>query len=327
VARRLRPIGHEDRLSIVEHLDELRTRLFICGAALSVAFCLCFWQNHPLINALNRALPHQPASVHGIASEAEQSAQLRAGIAGIERYAYLAAGSRGLSAGMRHALIGMAQSAGKAAAALPKHQPDQVQPVTLGVGESFTTTLTVVGYFALLITLPVLLYELYAFVVPALNPNERVIATPVIVAAPLLFVAGAVFTYFLVLPPAIHFLQGYNAKQFQILVQAKTYYKFEILLMMGIGAAFEVPLVLLGLQKLGVITADTLTGNWRYAIVLIAVVTAAMPGVDPVTMTLEMLPLVLLYVASIVMLRIVDRRAARRAAAELTRADRGFDVT
>ena len=62
------------------------------------------------------------------------------------------------------------------------------------------------------------------------------------------------FTYFEVLPPAIHFLQGYNADQFQILIQARTYYRFEILLMLGIGFAFQVPLLLLGLQKVGVIT-------------------------------------------------------------------------
>ena len=100
------------------------------------------------------------------------------------------------------------------------------------------------------------------------------------------------FTFFAILPPAIHFLQGYNSRQFQILVQAKTYYKFEIILMLGIGLAFQVPLLLLALQKVGVITASTLTLNWRYATVLIAVIAAALPGVDPVTMAFETLPLV-----------------------------------
>ena len=87
--------------------------------------------------------------------------------------------------------------------------------------------------------------------------------------------------------------------------------------MLGIGLAFQLPLGLLALQRLGTINSRTLTKNWRYATVIIAVIAAAMPGADPVTTGLEMLPLVLLYLASIVMLKIADRRAAARAAAEL----------
>ena len=129
------------------------------------------------------------------------------------------------------------------------------------------------------------------------------------------------------LPPAVHFLQGYNSQNFDILVQAKTYYTFQILTMLGIGLAFQLPLGLLALQRLGVINARTLTRNWRYATVIIAVIAAAMPGVDPVTTGLEMLPLVVLYLLSIVMLKIADRRAAARAAAELSTVDDGLDPT
>ena len=100
------------------------------------------------------------------------------------------------------------------------------------------------------------------------------------------------------------------------LVQAKTYYMFEIFTMIGIGLAFQLPLGLLALQQLGVINSRTLTGNWRYATVIIAVVAAAMPGADPVTTGLETAPLVILFLVSIVLLKVADRRAARRAAAE-----------
>ena len=146
--------------------------------------------------------------------------------------------------------------------------------------------------------------------IPALNPEEKRIALPVMAAAPVLFLTGVAFAYFVVLPPAVHFLQGYNSENFDILVQAKTYYTFEILTMLGIGLAFQLPLGLLALQRLGAINARTLTRNWRYATVIIAVIAAAMPGADPVTTGLEMLPLVVLYLASIVMLKIADRRAA-----------------
>jgi sec-independent protein translocase protein TatC len=119
-----------------------------------------------------------------------------------------------------------------------------------------------------------------------------------------------------VLPAAIKFLQGYNASQFQALVQASPLYSFEVLTMGAIGLAFEMPLVLLGLRAIGVIDGNTLTRHWRYAIVIIAVIAAAMPGADPVTTGLETAPLVILFLVSIVLLKAADRRAVRRAAAQ-----------
>jgi sec-independent protein translocase protein TatC len=199
-------------------------------------------------------------------------------------------------------------------------------PITIGVGEPFTTTLTVSFYFGLLFALPVILYQAYAFVIPALNPRERRVAFPVMVSAPVLFLIGVAFAYLVVLPPAVRFLQGYNSGNFDILVQAKTYYSFEILTMLGIGLAFQLPIGLLALQHLGVINASTLTRNWRYATVIIAIIAATMPGADPVTTGLETLPLVILFLLSIVLLKIADRRAAARAAAELS-VDDGLDPT
>jgi sec-independent protein translocase protein TatC len=139
---------------------------------------------------------------------------------------------------------------------------------------------------------------------------------PIVLAAPILFFAGIVFTYIIVLPAAIKFLQGYNANHFQALVQARPLYAFEVLTMAAIGLAFEMPLVLLALRSLGVINGTTLTRHWRYATVIIAIIAAAMPGADPVTTGLETAPLVILFLASIVLLKIADRRAARREALE-----------
>jgi sec-independent protein translocase protein TatC len=326
---KLRPIGHEDQLSIVEHLDELRSRLVICAAVLVVAFGFCFWQNHALLKVLNRALPHTPstAAQRGLAAQPSQEARLHQGLSEIAKGAKSLASSPGLSAADRAAATQIEQGANEASKGLPRAAPVQEKPITIGVGEPFMTTLTVAAYFALLFSLPVLIYEAYAFVIPALNRDERRVAIPVMVAAPALFIAGVAFAYAVVLPPAVHFLQGYNSQNFQILVQAKTYYTFEILTMLGIGLAFQLPLGLLALQGMGVINGSTLTRNWRYATVIIAVIAAAMPGADPVTTALEMTPLVVLYLASIVMLKIADRRAAARAAAELAQAGNSFDVT
>lgn len=324
----LRPIGHEDRLSIVDHLDELRSRMFICLIALAIAFAVCFWQNHALLNALNRALPAEPATssnhISGLTADQVKEQKAWAQIAGAAN-ALAASGSQ--SAADRAHFSQLAQGAEAAAKALPKDTAKRL-PITIGVGEPFTTTLTVSAYFALLFALPVLLYEAYAFVIPALNPNERRIAIPVMLTAPLLFILGVGFAYFIVLPPAVHFLQGYNAQQFDILVQAKTYYTFEIFTMLGVGLVFQLPLGLLALQRAGAINAQTLTHHWRYAVVIMAVIAAAMPGADPVSTGLEMLPLVVLYLASIVMLRIADRRTAARAAKELSDPfDDGPDLT
>ena len=314
----LRPIGHEDRLSIVDHLDELRSRLIVSGIVLAIAFGVCFWQNNALLTVLNRALPANPTTnsnhISGLTADQVKEQKAWAQIAGA---ADALAASQSQTATDRAHFAQLAQGAQAAAKALPKDTAKRL-PITIGVGEPFTTTLTVSAYFALLFSLPILLYEAYAFVIPALRPEERRIAVPVMVTAPLLFLAGVVFAYAVVLPPAVHFLQGYNADKFDILVQAKTYYTFQIFTMLGIGLAFQMPLGLLALQRLGAINARTLTGNWRYAVVIMAVIAAAMPGADPVTTGLEMLPLVVLFLASIVMLKIADRRAAARAARELS---------
>jgi len=323
--RVLKPIGHEDRLSIVDHLDELRARLVICAVAVGVTFAVCFWQNHALLKVLNRALPSNNSSqnhINGVVNDTASAAKQIGALGGDLRALSQLPGQ---SAQARQYFAQAAQHAATASKDLPQSAPKKL-PITIGVGEPFTTTLTASFYFALLFALPVILYQAYAFVIPALNPNERRVALPVMGTAPVLFLMGVAFAYLVVLPPAVRFLQGYNSGNFDILVQAKTYYTFEILTMLGIGLAFQLPIGLLALQRVGAINARTLTRNWRYITVIIAVIAAAMPGADPVTTGLEMLPLVLLFLLSIVMLKIADRRAAARAAADLSVSD-GLDLT
>jgi sec-independent protein translocase protein TatC len=325
--KRLAPIGHDDRLSVVDHLDELRTRLIVCGAALVVVFGLCFWQNHPLLNILNKpyASVHASAANHisGLTTDS-----LKEGRAIRNASAILVTLSRSpdLSTHDAALIAAAAHQFAVAASALPRKQPPAI-PITIGVGEPFTITLMVCIYGSLLITLPLILYQAYAYVIPALTAEERSVAKPIVISAPVLFVAGVVFTYFIVLPAAVRFLQGYNSSEFNNLVQAKPLYTFEVLTMGAIGLAFELPLLLLGLHRLRVINGSTLTTHWRYATVIIAVIAAAMPGADPVTTGLETAPLVVLFLASIVMLKIADRRDARRAAAEAAALELGTGTT
>lgn len=313
MARVLRPIQHEDRLSVVDHLDELRSRLIVCAVALAVAFGICFWQNHALLHLLNRPLPTPHSYLAKLPHATNRQARALAATA---RDFRALAGSHSQSPSDRALFAAAATNLTRAANALPRG-PAQRTPITIGVGEPFTTTLTVSFYFAILVSLPLLLYEAYAFLLPALTRSERRVALPLMLLAPVLFIAGVVFTYMIVLTPAIHFLQGYNSQNFDALVQARQLYDFEIMVMAALGLAFQLPLVLLGLDYLGVLNARTLTKQWRYAVVLIAVIAAALPGPDPVTTALETVPLIVLYLLSIVLLKIADRRLASRAQAEV----------
>lgn len=252
MARRVKPISHEDRLSLVEHLDELRSRIILSIGAFGVAFALCFWQNELILEVLNRPL--------------------------------------GSSADL------LLDPSGK--------------PVTLGVTEQFTTTLMVSAYAALLLALPVLLYQAYAFVLPAFSPTERKVAVPLLLMVPFLFIAGVLFGYFVVMGPAIDFLLGFNADEFTTALRARDYYGFIGLALIALGILFQVPVGVLGATRLGVVTPEQLQENRRYAILVIAILAALLPTIDPITLLLEMIPLIVLYELSILLAKAFGRRRA-----------------
>jgi sec-independent protein translocase protein TatC len=312
MATALRPIKHEDRLSLVEHLDELRTRLLICGATLLVVFGICFWQNATLLRWLNAPLVASSTAVTngGRLSQTARQAALQT-----KAFAQLGAtlktleeGTSGLSKRTQANFETQLRAYRATIAQLPSAVPKK-QPVTLGVGEPFTTTISTAFWFALIFSLPIILYQLYAFILPAFSPRERKVAMPLMAMIPVLFIAGVLFAYFLVLPPAISFLQHFNDESFDVLVQARDYYKFEILTMLAVGLIFQVPIGMVALNRAGILSAKRLRSTWRYAIVIIAIVAALLPGVDPVTTVLEMLPLLALYLLSILLLTWLDRRS------------------
>ena len=181
--------------------------------------------------------------------------------------------------------------------------PGGQQPITLGPAEPFITTLKNAAYAALLLTLPVVLYQAYAFLVPAFSPRERKVVTPLLLMVPVLFIAGVVFCYFVVLPPALDFLLSFNESEFNTQLRAKDYYDFMTLTMLALGLGFQVPVGVLALTRLGVVDADKLRRSRRYAIVAIAVLAALLPTLDPVTLVLEMVPLLALYELSIQLAR------------------------
>ena len=117
------------------------------------------------------------------------------------------------------------------------------------MGEPFTTTLTVSLLFALVISLPLILYELYGFIVPALSPLEKRAIKPLLLAVPFLFAAGVLFGYFVVLPAAVRFFVNFNASEFNVLVQASQFYKFAATVLLAMGLVFQVPVVILGATR------------------------------------------------------------------------------
>jgi sec-independent protein translocase protein TatC len=251
--RRVRTVSHEDRLSLIAHLDELRHRLVVCLVVFVVALALCFWKSHLLLEIASIPLP---------------------------------SGHKKL--------------------------------ITFGVTEPFTTTLTVSAYGAAILSAPVILWELYAYVLPAFSPVERRFVLPILLLFPLLFTAGIAFAFFAVMPAAVHFLLNFNDNQFNVQVRASEYYSFFSMTMLAGGLIFQLPLAILAVTRLGIVKVEQITKNRRYAYLIIAIVAAALPGVDPISMLIEMVPLLVLFELSILLARWFGRPVEGAGAAEPT---------
>jgi sec-independent protein translocase protein TatC len=186
--------------------------------------------------------------------------------------------------------------------------PDGREPITLGVSEPFLTTVKLSIYAGLLLALPALLHLAAGFVLPALAPAERRAMVPFLVAVPVLFVAGVVFAYFVVVPAAVTFLLNFNQDQFDIQIRASEYYGFLITTLIALGLIFEMPLAILAVTRLGIVTPDDLSSNRRYALLAIAVLAMLLPGTDPVTMLISMVPLLALFECSVQLSKLVAPR-------------------
>jgi sec-independent protein translocase protein TatC len=152
--------------------------------------------------------------------------------------------------------------------------------------------------------MPILLYEAYAYLLPAFSRQQQRQILPLLLMIPGLFIAGIAFGFFVVLPAATRFLLNFNDHQFNIQVQASQYYGFFAQTLLACGIVFQIPVGILAVTRLGIVRVDQLTANRRYAYLGCAIVAAALPGIDPVSMLLETAPLIALYELSIVLARI-----------------------
>jgi sec-independent protein translocase protein TatC len=196
----------------------------------------------------------------------------------------------------------------------PVGGPDNLQ--VIGPTDMVWTYMEVIFAAAILVALPVLIYQILMFIRPALeNPRELSIFKGVaFVGIPLVavfFVMGLAFAYFIMLPIGLKALQGMGSQFASVQWEIRRYFSFVITVMLWIGAAFLTPLIMALLARLGLVSPKTLTKQWRYAIVGIAFVAAAItPTIDPVNMMLVMAPLLGLYVVGVVMARLVYRPRA-----------------
>ena len=231
--RKQRPVGHEDRLTLVEHLDELRTRIVIAVFAFVAALILCFWQNHLLLKIINDPLP--------------------------------------------------------------KH----TTPITLSPTEPFTTSFNVAFYAAIALAIPVLVWQLWSFLAPAFDVRHQQTVFRLVIVATVLLALGMAFAYWIVLPTAIPFLLNFDSGLYNAQVRAKDYYSFAIVTILACGILFELPIFILGLVRLGILSAARLRNNRRIGVGICIVIVVLLPGVDFVSMGLQMIPVLLLFEGSI----------------------------
>jgi len=244
-----RRLQHGEEATLVEHLEELRQRLFVCIGAVLVGWIAAFVVHRRVVRLLTDQLPHQHRKL-----------------------------------------------------------------LTLGIGEPFMTSLWLSLYFGAAIALPVILWQAWAFFIPAFEQtHERMLRAFVFLATGLM-VAGIVFGYYVALPAAAKFLTSFDSSIYQVQIQARPFISFATMVLVAMAIVFELPLFVVGLTRMGVLTTRQLRRNRRIGYFVVACIGVALPGVDPVTTFFETIPLAILYEGSIWLSVLLDRRSARAAA-------------
>jgi sec-independent protein translocase protein TatC len=242
---------------LLEHLEELRTRVVFVALFLAVAFGVAYWQLDRILKVLNHPLD-------------------------------------------------------------PKFHI-----VTLGVTEPFFTMMSIAAQAAFVVTTPIIAWNLWRFVHPALEVSARRMIGTLLLIAPAMFVGGVLFGYYLVLPPALKVLLGIGPASFDVQLRANDYYRFVSNTLLASGAVFLFPLLLMGLARVGVVTAAKLSASRKVAYVLLMIFAALLPTADPVSLMIETAPLIALYEMSILAIRWQERALRRRAGDDEDGDDRG----
>ncbi len=289
----------DKNLTIIEHLDELRQRLMIAAGALVIAMVACFTiAGAGILLAL--VLLWRASATPG----AVKKTSLLLGVFGVI-----------VLVGFSYTLIPEVWSTSittEAMTWLKKPAESRVENFSLVFTEPlefWTTFFQVSLLLGLTLAMPVIVYQVFAFVGPGLTQNEKRWAYPIVGGASLMFVGGIAFAYYVEMPPALNFLLNAPNDIAEPLISVRKYIGFATKLMFVTGLVFETPLVVMGLAKIGVVTSRKLWSWKRYAVlgafVLSAIVT---PSIDPVTQTLVALPMVVLFFVGIGLAKLVESK-------------------
>lgn len=186
--------------------------------------------------------------------------------------------------------------------------PSHLQKLNFtGVTSPIMTDIKLTLYVAFLITLPIVIYQVWAFVAPAVGDMGRVFTYTLIILSSSLFLAGVAFGYYVVLPLGLQFLLNYASDRYTQIITADTYLAFVTRFLLAFGLVFEFPAATYVGAKLGLVNAPLLRKYRRHALVVNAILAAALtPGQDPFSMILMALPMVFMYEAGILIARVVN---------------------
>jgi sec-independent protein translocase protein TatC len=186
--------------------------------------------------------------------------------------------------------------------------PERRHPITLGVAEPFLTSIMVSIYAGFLVALPIILWQVWSFFAPAIQEHTQRVVAGFVLFATVLLAGGIAFGYWIALPAAVHFLTNYDNNLYNIQIRARDYYSFAALVLLAMAVVFELPIFILGLVRLGIVTAKKLRTSWRIGIVAVTALAVALPGVDPVTTLIELVPLLILYFLTVAVAAVFERR-------------------
>jgi sec-independent protein translocase protein TatC len=323
------------QMSFLSHLDELRKRLVNSVIIIVIAFFVCFYFSNqiydflsvPIRQALNEA-SRRNLPVSGITGDEKMLAldQLKEGDTG--RYVFDQATNLGttvvspgaavsarvardhegklglfstetLFTGNAIVPVGVRLPVKFEETAVSEPNPDERMTVTT-TQETFTLLVTVSLYAAIALSVPLLLWQIWLFISPALYKHERAYVTPFIGLSSISFVGGAAFAYYILFPPAARYLLGLGGGEFQLLLRASDYLDFITIIMLAMGVIFQMPAVTYVLSRIGILSAGFLVRNWKLALIVILIVAAVVsPTGDILNMMLFATPMMALYVVSI----------------------------